>query len=121
MWEIGVFKRIVPAFVIVLMAVILYIISKYAINGLMDAFGTASINGTLSATAPPMHNPTTADTAGWALAWWIFGLMGVFIVWFYLMKAWEVVKGHMPSGMDEPRKRGPKPKSEVDQGPGFPI
>lgn len=98
MWELNIFKRLVPAFAVTLMAVMLYLISKYVINELFDSFNASG------------YDPST-----WGLAYWIFGLMGVFIVWFWLVRAWLIIKGRISGGLEEPRKR-PK-KSEFPTGP----
>ena len=95
MWEINVFKRLVPAFAVLIMAVVLYITCKYVIAGMFAAF-----------------NASGQDPSTWGLAYWLFGLMGVIIVWFYCVRAFLIIKGRISTGMEEPRKPGRKPKSE---------
>lgn len=92
MWEGNLIRRIVPAFVFIIMAIIMYIVGKYIIVNLVDAFNTSG------------YDPTT-----WGLAYWIMALFPVFIVWHYLLKAWTHVSGRVSWGSGGNRNRPRKP------------
>lgn len=94
MWELNLFKRIVPAFALTIMAVVLYMITNYVVDGLFDAFNSSG------------YDPST-----WGLASWLFAGMGIIVIWFYLLRAWLVIKGRISGGLDEPRTRSKKPEA----------
>ena len=91
MWELTIFRRLVPAFIFVILGFIFYIGTKYVINGL---YAGACNSG--------------MDTSTWVLAPWFFGLMGIIVVWAYLLKGWLIVQGRHPTGLEEHRPKARK-------------
>lgn len=99
MWELTIFKRLVPAFAVLVIGLVMYMGTKYVTNALMSVY--------CATTDDPLLDPTN-----WGLAYWIFGLFGIITMWCFILWGWLIIKGRMSSelgGGDEERKPRKKP------------
>lgn len=104
MWELNLFKRILPAFIVVIIGVVFYIATKYTVN---DLFAYGYCATTMDASL----NPTT-----WGLAYWIFGLMGIWVFFVFAIKAWTIVTGRTTLGGGDREEAPMRRRSKMSYG-----
>ena len=101
MWELNTFRRLIPAFAILVIGIIMYMGVKYTTNALMNVY--------CATTDDPRLDPTT-----WGLAYWIFGLFGIITMWVFILRAWLTIKGRLSGEMGggETERKKKKPPTE---------
>lgn len=97
MWEVNLFKRLVPAFVALIVGFVFYLGVKYTINELYTGACNSGMN-----------------TASWlGIIRWFFAIMGVVVIWAFILKGWLIIQGRHPTGLEEPRVKARAKRSKV--------